>query len=229
MSNPSHILLDSDALIQLFMVRQGGLLARLRERCGVLPSVVPQVEQEVRWHSKFRHLYEPNVHQAVAAGNLVVLDGPKVRSLLLARGTAPENIDVQIQALTRKSNEYSLHVGDGEAHTHAVATALNLPVISNDNQALEVLAAQGKQAAGPTLRLFDLIVFAFDCGWLDESACENVRSTLLSKKEYVPAQFRSKDPFSTARTGFSCRISTTALAAPASTPDGHLHLEQRAT
>ncbi len=226
MSNPSHILFDSDALIQLFMARQGVLLARLRERCAVMPAVVPQVEQEVRWHSKFRQLYETNIHQAVSGNNLVVLDSVKVRGLFAARGAAATNIDAQLQALGKKGREYHLHVDEGEAYTHAIATTLNLPMISNDNEALKVLLEQGKEAACPTLRFFDLLVFARDCDWLDEASCENARSLLVAKKEYVPFQFRSKDSFATARAVFSCRLSRTALTLPASTPDGHLHLAQ---
>ncbi len=88
-------------------------------------------------------------------------------------------------------------------------------------------STRDKEAACPTLRFCDLLVFARDCDWIDEATCESARSQLLAKKEYLPFALRSRDSFATARRSLSCRISRTPLALPTSTPDSQLHLAQQ--
>lgn len=208
MPNPSHILLDSDALFQLFIARQRDLLAKLREECGVIPAVVPEVEGEVRWHPKFKAQYEPQFIRTVASGNLLVLETPEIRKLLLARGVPEGSLDSQLRALDRRCQEYHAHVGEGEAYTHATSVTLGLPAVSNDGDALRVLLAQGKQVACPTLRFFDLLVFARAAGWIDDALGETARSHLDGAHEHLPAPFRPKDSFAANWGGFNCRLSS---------------------
>lgn len=204
MANPSHLLLDSDVLIQVFMTRQTKLLNRLKA-AGMVPAVVPEVEGEIRYHQRFRDRFEPAFLSAKDRA-VIVFDRTEVRRLLLARGVPEDAIENHHRTLEARAVEYHRHVGEGEAHTHALASELNLPAASNDGEALRILSRQGLAAAQPTLRFFDLLVFGLRRGWVDEATCSRVCGTLRGDREYVPHPFPTGRPFSECAREFSCRL-----------------------
>jgi hypothetical protein len=208
--NPSHLLVDTDSLIQVFIARQGDLLAKLRLRCGVIPAVVPEVEGEIRYNQRFRTRFESKFLATVNSGNLVVLEEPEVRKLLLARSVPPSAIDVQLRALDQRCQEYHAHVQEGEAYTHGTAVTLSLPAMSNDGAAISTLLAQGKLVACPTLRFFDLLVFARQRGWIDDATGETARCHLDDEGEHLPPPFRAKASFAGAWGSFHIRLSSDA-------------------
>lgn len=61
--------------------------------------------------------------------------------------------------------------------------------------------------ACPTLRFFDLLVFARACGWIDDATGEAARNHLENNKEHLPPPFRPKDSFAGNWSGFPCRLS----------------------
>lgn len=206
MPNPSHLLVDSDSLIQILMARERAVLAALRQRAHVMPAVVPEVEREVRNHQKFRQRFEPEFLRTVKAGNLVVLERAEVRRILSARGIPSEALDGQLQEIEDRAIDYNVHVDEGEAYTHAMAAGLGLPVMSHDWKAVTLLRGIGKLVGHPTLRLFDILVFAFERGWVTEDDCEKARKILKANGEYVPGNFNDKKPFGQCAQGFACRL-----------------------
>ena len=226
MPNPSHLLVDTDALIQVFIAKQHHIFMKLIGHCGVRPAVVPEVESEVRWHRKFKDAFEDRFQKTVGSGRLFVLDDEAVRRLFRERACPPSALDVQMAALDQTCQAYSRHVGEGEAYTHAVAATFGLPVLSNDGKAIETLIGHGKQAACPTLRFFDLLVFARGCGWIDDAGGEEARTCLDGQGEHLPPPFRSKDSFATNWRAFACRLSSdVSHPAPPLTPRSTLFLE----
>jgi hypothetical protein len=211
--NPSHLLVDTDSLIQVFIARQGDLLAKLRSRCGVIPAVVPEVEGEVRYNQRFKTRFEPKFLATVKSGNLIVLEQAELKKLFLARGVPGTSMDIQLRALDQRCQEYHAHVHEGEAYTHATAVTLGLPAMSNDGAAISMLLAQGKLVACPTLRFFDLLVFARQRGWIDDVTGETARCHLDDEREHLPPPFKAKASFAGAWASFHIRLSSDSMHA----------------
>ena len=87
--------------------------------------------------------------------------------------------------------DYSHRVDRGEAYTHATAVCLGQPAVSNDWNAIKVLAKAGYQLPSPVLRAFDLVVFAHQTAIMSEADCDKVRKILLREKEFIPAALRA--------------------------------------
>jgi hypothetical protein len=206
--NPTHLLIDSDVLFQLFISRQTSILSKLRNECGILPAIVPEVETEVRWNGKFRNRFEPQLQRLIKTGNVVVLDTEETRKLFLERGIPQDSLASQLRALDQRGQEYHAHVGAGEAYTHATATTLGFPAVSNDGEAIRILIAQGKSVSCPTLRFIDLLLFARKAGWIDDAAGESARSHLHGDNEHLPGPFKAKDSFADNWSSFGCRVSS---------------------
>jgi hypothetical protein len=187
---------------------------------------VPEVEIEVRWHPKFRSQFEPQILRAVDTGSLTVLGPAEVRKVLVSRGIPAAAIESQMRALAQRCEEYEIHVGQGEAYTHANAVTLTLPAMSNDGAAVRQLLAEGKLVSCPTLRFFDLLVFARTVGWISDDAGESARSYLDGAHEYLPPQFKNKNSFASQWAGFACRLSTdpALVDRPALTATSTLHV-----
>ena len=180
-SNPSHLLVDTDSLIQILLARHRGVLGKLRESCGTRAAVVPEVEREVRNHRKFRQQFEPEFLRAVDAKQLCVLERPELKRLLSERGVQGGAVEAELATLFERCIDYNQHVDEGEAYTHAVATSLALPVMSHDRKALDLLMALGKAVGSPTLRFFDILTFALHCDWIEETKFEKTRKYLKQR------------------------------------------------
>lgn len=224
MPNPLFLLSDSDALIQVFMTRQRRALAELRTRGAMLTAVLPEVESEVCNHRKFRQQFEPEFQRTVKAGNLVVLERSDTRKLLLDAGTPPEAIDRELLDLESRCREYNKHVDEGEAYTHAVAARFGFPVMSHDQKAITQLRKLGLRVGQPTLRFFDLLVFAHERGWVTTEECERARKHLSVQGEFIPYEFTdARTPFPDCAATFPCRLAV--KKATGSLPTDVLHLD----
>jgi len=219
-ANPSHLLIDSDVLLQVLKARQRGLLVKLKEKCGVAPAVVPEVESEVRRYK--RSQFEPQFGRMVENTYLSVLEPPDLRRLLAARGMLPALVEGRLRTLEQECQDYATRVDEGEAYTHATAAALGLPVLSNDWQALQVLTSLARPVGCPTARFLDLLVFARRCDWIDDEEGEKACRILDGEREHLLPEFKHKGSFSGSWRSFPCRLSadrTKAAHAPATFKD----------
>lgn len=211
MPNPPFLLSDSDALIQVFMTRQRRALAELRTRGGMVTAVLPEVESEVCNHRKFRQQFEPEFQRTVKAGNLVVLERGDTRRLLLERDTPVDAVDRELLELEARCRDYNKYVDEGEAYTHAHAARLGLPVMSHDQKAMTQLRRLGLRVGHPTLRFFDLLVFAHGRGWVTTEECERARKYLSGQGEFIPYEFKAQGAsFADCAAIFPCRLAVTA-------------------
>lgn len=181
---------DTDCLIQLFLVRQVGLLKWLRTRYDLRSIVVPEVENEVVWHRKFADKFEPDFKKAVAACVIAVFDysQPEVQ---LSSMFAPPQAAAAARAIQGTGRGYALRVGNGEAYSHAAGVHLGMPLLSHDKSAIDTLLTGRLQTAAPVLRVFDLICLAYRQNQIAEKQCDVIRQTLRQAGEFLPAAFRN--------------------------------------
>src|SRR5207248_1599855 len=74
----------------------------------------------------------------------------------------------------------------GEAYTFAAGVILDVPVISNDRNAILVARAKRIPLPRQIIRMYDLIVLCQQCGELTVKDCDEIRTTLNSKGEFIP-------------------------------------------
>jgi hypothetical protein len=186
--NPALLLGDTDVVVQVLV---SGLTAKLhvfRRSYGIQPVITEAVAGELP--SLLRRRFGDRVagyEKALKHKAIVTLDED-----LLARvyGDKARIIGEQIDVLGRKIWERG--VGRGEAYTHAAGILLNLPVVTNDMEALRVLRAdQSTGIPERVLRFFDLVVFFFQIGEIALADCDSVRQQLIRMSEHVPACFQN--------------------------------------
>jgi hypothetical protein len=78
MSNPSLLLCDTDALIQLFLTKdlaQKLLPIRiLKEDYRIQPVIVEEVEAELKWNGNHKDKFGHDITKALASGTIQLLD-----------------------------------------------------------------------------------------------------------------------------------------------------------
>lgn len=213
MPNPAYLLSDSDALIQLFIAKQGALLACLKSKFGTTLAIVPEIELEVSWHHKFRNQFEAPLQRYIGSGHIEVLDDVRHHALLKSRGMSSALADQMILETQNRSRTYARHVQTGEAYSHGRAVALGLPLMSHDIQAVNTLVRCGLPVASPFLRFADLLVFGRRVGGISKEDCDRVRGILDGQKEWLPAQLRNRKMSDEHWDQFDCRIVTTPAEA----------------
>lgn len=200
MSNPALLLCDSDALTQFFLANEIRPLKELKARYGIQPTIVQEVDNELRWMRRFRDRFVPQLDKALRSAVLTTLGPAEFQSLL---GTAPVGSSwASFQAL---GAQYQGYVGSGEAYTFAAGVTLGLPAMSNDRSAIRVLEGKMLTLPVPILRSFDLLGFCFRSGILPLKACESVRTELLKHSEGLPLAFKSAS-FENGLSQFSVRL-----------------------
>jgi len=205
--NPEFLLCDADALIQVFIARQGRLLVHLRDRYGVTPAVVPEVELEVSNHRKFGGRFEPALVAAMSRDQLVLLDGDQMRRSLSGPGPVTPQVEQRIQRILERSRRYRGHVGLGEAYSHAAAVELQLPLMSHDWQAVQLLQQLGEPVAAPVIRIWDLFALALDDGAVEVEDGERASQHLEHDREHVPPFLARPNPsFEDAIRTFNSRL-----------------------
>jgi hypothetical protein len=214
MQNPALLLCDSDALVQFLLVPDLRPLQALIANFGIQPAIVLEVDLELRWLAKHKDRFVPQLEKALKHGTLVKLDQSKFQTYL---GKAkPGTSWSTYQALGML---YYGYVQRGEAYTHAAAVSLGMPAMTNDQRAVRVLQEQMLTTAIPSLRSFDLLVFAKEAGILTIKACEDIRTELLAHDEGIPGPFLHAS-FEDASGSFPSRLrlgSASTIAAPPST------------
>ena len=216
MPNPPLLLCDSDALVQLFIANNLRPLQVLKNTFRIQPSIVLEVDVELRWMKKFKNRFVPQLDKALRNGVLMKLDQAAFQSHL---GTAtPGTSWGNYQVLGQR---YELVVQRGEAYTHAAAVSLGLPAMSNDGKAVVTLIGQMMNVAVPVLRLFDVLVCCHDHGVLDTKECEDIRSELLNEGQGIPGPFLNAS-FVKGAENFPCRLRTAnAASGPFPQPANH--------
>jgi hypothetical protein len=188
---PRLLFCDSDCLIQLFIARQVALLRWLAESYSLESVIVPEVEAELAFHLKFKTRFDPDLRRALSSGAVSLFDYSRPEQRLAEFFSVPAAASAASAAMTRAGRTYALRLGDGEAYSHAVAVHLGMPLLSHDRNAIDTLRENRLQAAAPTLRVFDLVGFAFQRGQIDIKQCEAIRKTLMGAREWVPRVFAS--------------------------------------
>jgi hypothetical protein len=108
--------------------------------------------------------------------------------------------------------EYNLDVETGEAYTHAAAILLDVPSVSNDANAIRILEARGRVLPPTILRSFDLFGFFYLEQYLNERDVEDIRETLRSYNEWLPAPMKNAS-FKDGLAEMRCRLSTSMAIA----------------
>jgi hypothetical protein len=185
MPNPSLIVCDSDALIQLFIASELRPLKDLKSFYKIQPVIVQEVDLELRWLGHHRDRFVTQLDKAIKSGLITRLDKGFFQSLV---SSAPPGASWSgFQSL---GAQYFGYVDRGEAYTHAAGIVLGVPTVSNDFRAIQVLQSQMMSLPAPVLRSFDLVAFALESGAMSLQDCEKVRSALLSEGEGVAKAFR---------------------------------------
>lgn len=224
MPNPPLLPCDTDALIQIIITHQLKLLRELKRKYAIQACLAFEVENELRQNKKYRPQIQPQLDKALGTGALERLTEASLHEAM--------NIDTQIPpaairatwaSIQSKGAEFNIHVGLGEAYTHAAAVTLELPSLSNDNRAIHSLENQGFQVPSPVLRAFDIIALHFQIGTISGKDCEEFRTTLLRFGEGMPPEFQNKS-FVDGLSSFSSRLLDNSVAAVGKEPSGkHPH------
>ncbi len=184
MANPSVLLLDTDCLVQLFLADELKPLKVLSRNYGVQPFIVKEVDVELRWAGRHKDRFVNQLDKAQRTSVLKVMEEATFQSMV---STAPPGASwAQFQSV---GAQYEGHVQRGEAYTHAAGLTLAMPVVSNDMSAISTLNAQGLPLPEPVLRLFDLIVFCYQIGAMNDHECDAVRKALSVENEGVSRAF----------------------------------------
>ena len=205
MENVSDVafMFDTDALVQVFLTSQHNLLNLLNRDFGVSCFIMMEVEVELRSKPKFSGLIKPQLEKALKSGWLKILSSSDLDNLpCLQRSTL-----VTLAEIRQLGAEYELVVQRGEAYTHAAAVLLDVPSVSNDANAIQVLEAQGKLLPLSVLRSFDLFAFFHIEKYLDKQAVEGIRTTLRDYSEWIPNAMKTTS-FVDGVQKFGCRLST---------------------
>ena len=185
-ANPRILVCDTDALIQLFIANQGELLKRLKRRYGIQPVITEAAEEELT------NPKQPKSKQFLAAAQKAIDNGSLVVLEERAMGAFTSNDPHSTyQSIQLAGQKYNLHIGRGEAFSHAAGMVLRAPVLSNDEKAIRVADRVGLKLAPFTLRAYDLFLLFHQNAELDDGVCENIRKKLASAGEEPPACVRN--------------------------------------
>lgn len=185
--NPRILVCDTDALIQIFLARQGELLKRLKRRYGMQPVIPESVEAEItrRGHQKSA-LVLPGVNKALTHGALVVLEE---RAIGAFTSNDAHSTYSSIQLMGQNN---ALRIGQGEAFAYAAGVVLKAPVLSNDAKAVSIADRHGIKLPPHILRAYDIFMLFHQNDELEERDCDKIRQDLLNAGEALPFQVRNK-------------------------------------
>jgi hypothetical protein len=187
--NPDWILGDTDALIQLVACDKLSILRTLKTDYGISTVIPDAVEIELRNIAKNRKFQDVEhlLVKAFKVGLLTVLDEKNLATLVGAK--APEVLG----RIEQRGDSFKrLGVGNGEAYAHAACIELNLPILTNDSMAIEILMANGSSPPGPYFRTFDVIVFGRQIDALTDNECDSARQSLANRNEAINRCFTGR-------------------------------------
>jgi hypothetical protein len=184
MPNPALLFCDSDVLAQWFLANEIRPLKHLKDAYGIQPTIVQEVDLELRWLRKYKDRFVSQLDKTLKSGVLRTLDPAYFQSFL---SSAP--VGASWAGFQSLGAQYEGHIHRGEAYTFAAGVTLSLPALSNDFSAVKTLEANLLTLPTPVLRTFDLLTLCFHTGCLELKACEAVRSQLLKNGEGLPKAF----------------------------------------
>ncbi len=186
-ANPQIIICDTDALIQIFIAREGELLKRLKRRYGIQPVIPEAVEGEItRRGLRNSSLFVPGFNKAVDNGALLLLEERIIGEFT---SNDPHSTYNSIQLMGQKN---AIHIGPGEAHAYAAGVVLRAPVLSNDAKAVLIADRYEIKRPPQIIRAYDVFMLFHQNGELDERECDRIRQSLLKADEAMPFQVRNK-------------------------------------
>lgn len=187
-ANPPIIICDTDALIQIFIAREGELLKRLKRRYGIQPVVPEAAEGEItRRGLRNSPLFVPGFNKALDNGALLLLEERIIGGFT---SNDPHSTYNSIQSMGQKN---AIHIGPGEAHAYAAGVVLRAPVLSNDAKAVLIADRYEIKRPPQILRAYDIFMLFHQNGELDERDCDRIRQSLLKADEALPFQVRNKN------------------------------------
>ena len=201
--NPRLLVIDTSVLMQLIVSEHVAVLKHLKSDFAIQPTIVPAVESEAlhltkNGPAKFRGR-ETYLKKALANRALATLSSDLLDSIWGNSGAA------WIRQIDQEGHRLAAFVDRGEAFTHAASMVLNVPGVTNDFSAVNVLLRRREQLPQPILRFWDLIVFGHQSGTLDEAACDKVRKSLHKAGERLPLCF-SNCSYRDGLNSFYCRL-----------------------
>ena len=206
MSNPSHLPIDSDVLIQLLVAGNLQPLQQLKKVYGIQAAIVVEVENELRTNKKHKKYIQGNFDKAITAGTIQVFDQGALQTFLSKQSHLLNSMaSTAWSTMQATGQSYNLFVGLGEAYTHAAAIFLGVPSASHDKNALNVLENKGMTIPSPVLRTFDLVALCYQAGLLAEQECDGIRKSLLAVGEWLPQEFKNCS-FEDGINNYSCRL-----------------------
>lgn len=187
--NPKLIVIDTSVLVQIVATDQIGTLRLLRSSYGVQPVIVQAVEAEIScllsYQARFRGRQE-QLRKALGNKTLAIADR---EFLATVRGSG---VDAWLRQMESEGERLYLMVDRGEAFTHAASIVLGVPVATNDTSAVYRLLKSGESIPRPIIRFWDLVVFGYQVGHLDDAACDRIRQTLRKLGERSPRCFADR-------------------------------------
>jgi len=224
MSSASELsfIFDTDALAQIFITGHQIILAHLKDQYGVSSYLMSEVEVELLSNRRISGLVRPRYEKALKNGWIKLLTSGDLERVSKSIG-----IEVTLHEIRTLASDLKLLIGNGEAHTHAAAILLGCPSVSNDQQAIRVLEANGKQMPSSVLRSFDLFGFCYHEHILSEREAEEIRTTLRGQGEWVPISMKNST-FVGGLAAMACRLSTSMAATQSSAGwSGTFYLQRR--
>ena len=82
MPNPALLLCDSDVLTQFFLANEVRPLRLLQESYGIQPTIVQEVDVELRWLRKYKNKFVAQLDKSLKNNTLKVLEPALFQSLL---------------------------------------------------------------------------------------------------------------------------------------------------
>ncbi len=146
---------------------------------------MPEVENELSWHRKFKDRFESDLRKALAADVITTFDYSRPE-LQLSRFLPAAQVATTVRAILDTGRQYEARVHPGEAYSHAACIHLDAPLLSHDRDAVRVLEANRLKTAAPMLRVFDLIALAYRKNARTLKDCDAIRQTLYAASEFVP-------------------------------------------
>lgn len=200
LQNPNLFVIDADALLQILIAEGMRLLLFIKRTYRMQAATTEAVEMEVRRNPVFRARLSRQFEKALNDQVLVLLD---TRTLPAFVTTDPNAVYNSLQVLGSKYERAGMDYG--EAYTYAAGLVLNVPVISNDLNAVKT--ARQKNLKLPQLvgRVFDIVALCYQAGHVSAGECDQVRKALSEAGEFLPAAFNRRS-FADGLPHFYCRI-----------------------
>lgn len=186
-ANPTWILVDSDALIQILLTNSTGLLKKLKTDYSIQCVIAQAVETEMRrLTSKRLYSIKSIYEKTLNSSTIRVLTEDLISH---EKGTAiGGSLFSQAEQLGRHLHN---SIDRGEAYSHGAAMTLGVPVVTHDRSAINKLCGDGVRFTEPLLRLYDLISLGVQTKMLSHADCDKVRDELLNQNEWVMQCFRN--------------------------------------